>query len=303
MNCLAFADANGVEGATNNQVYFYANDTQGSKIVSPANQLIEASISFANNNEQEVKIGLKALTGNQYRWMGMGYVKLYKVPAVEIAINEGESYTPANVAGTVTLLRALSTEKWNSFVVPFQISNAELKTAFGIGVQVAEYTEEAVGENSTISFIPMETPAIAANKPVLLKPSTVTNNNTYVFENRDISTSEAKVEGTNFDFVGTYAATSTIAAGDYFIGTSKTDGKSKLFQSTGTTTIKGTRAYLKAKSANARITNFIFDEDATVISGVKMAGDSGKIYNLNGQEVKSTRKGIFIQDGKKIVVK
>ena len=30
---------------------------------------------------------------------------------------------------------------------------------------------------------------------------------------------------------------------------------------------------------------------------------TGKVYNLQGQEVKSAQKGIFIQNGKKVVLK
>lgn len=77
MNCYAFAkEENYSSGNPNPQVFFYANDTQGSKVNS--NKLTEQSISFINETEQEVKIGLKPLGGNTYNWMGIGYVKLYK---------------------------------------------------------------------------------------------------------------------------------------------------------------------------------------------------------------------------------
>lgn len=79
MSCYAFAkEENYSSGAPKAGVFFYANDTQGSNITS--NQLAPAEISFINDKEQEVKIGLKPLEGNTYNWMGIGYVELYKVP-------------------------------------------------------------------------------------------------------------------------------------------------------------------------------------------------------------------------------
>lgn len=294
INCYALANANGVAGATTSAIYFYANDTQGSLV--SADVLTEQTISFVNSTDQDVKIGLKALTGNQFRWMGIGYVELYKVPSVEVTIDEDVAYNPESVAGKVTLKRTLSTEKWNTFVVPFQITNEELKTAFGEGVLVAEYSESADGNNSTVNFNKMATPAIMPNVPVLLQPASVASDNTYVFENRTVAAGEAKKAGVNFDFVGTYAASTTVATGDYFIG------NNQLWKSTGATTIKGTRAYIKAKSvAEVRM---LIDGEETAIEAIDATiVNNGKLYNLNGQEVKNAQKGIFIQNGKKVVLK
>lgn len=298
MNCYAFAkEENYSSGAANPQVYFYANDTQGSLVSS--NKLTEQSISFVNESEQEVKIGLKPLAGNTYNWMGIGYVELYKVPAMTIEISENADYTPESVAGKVTLKRTLSTEKWNTFVVPFQITNEELKDAFGDDVEVAEYSEEANGEISTVSFNKMTTPAITANKPVLLKPSTISETNTYVFEDRTISTSEAKAGGVNFDFVGTYKASIKIEEGNYFIS------DNKLWKAEANkTTIKGTRAYLKAKSAEARIAEFsIGESETTGISTIATQKANNAAYDMQGRRVETLKKGVYVVNGKKVVVK
>jgi hypothetical protein len=304
MSCYAFADANGVDGATNNQVYFYANDTQGSKIVSPENTLIEASISFVNASEQDVKIGLRALESNQYRWMGMGYVELYKVPAVTITIDQDVDYTPESVAGKVTLKRTLSTGKWNTFVVPFQITNSELKTAFGDDVEVAEWSEVPNGEvsgSSTIEFNLMDIPAITPNKPVLLKPSETNEDNTYEFEDRTISTSDPVISGENYDFVGSYEASIFLKDGDYFIA------NNKLWPAENdVTNVKGTRAYLKANSAEARIVDFrIGDSETTGIvsidNGVKSADNA--TFDLQGRKVANVKKGLYIKNSKKVVVR
>ena len=224
-------------------------------------------------------------------------VSLVKVASATLAINEGVTYAPENRTfyETVTLTRTLSDENWNTFVVPFDIDNATLTAKFGT-VEVAEYSETADGDNSTINFNKMATPAITANVPVLLKTSTAPASVT--FNNVLIKTNEAKVAGTNYDFVGTYAASATIAADDYFIGSNK------LWKSTGATTIKGTRAYIKAKTAAARIAGFAIDgEETTAINGITISKDNAPIYNLNGQRVAKPAKGMYVKNGKKVVMK
>jgi hypothetical protein len=301
MSCYAFAqyEQEGLHENRPNGVYFYANDVQGSAVNNA--RLSEQSIEFVNSTEQVVKIGLKPVEGNGNTWMGIGYVQLFKVPAVTVTIDEDKDYEPESVAGQVTLKRTLSTEKWNTFVVPFQLTNDELKTAFGDGVAVAEFSEEADGDNSIVNLTTMVTPAISPNKPVLLKPATVNNENTYVFADRTIATGEAKVAGeANFDFVGTYAASTTIAGGDYFIS------QNKLCKSTGATTIKGTRAYIKAKEGSeARIIGFNLDggETTAVMDIERGTITTGDVYNMAGQKVKKALKGIYIQNGKKVVIK
>jgi len=298
----AKAKAGWGSAATNNggtqAITFSAGDTDGSSIT--ATTLADASIDFVNTSESEVKIGLKAHEGNTCNWMGIGYVQLYKVPAVTITIDEEEDYTPESVAGEVTLKRTLSSTTWNTFVVPFQITNEELKAAFGDDVAVATFTEVADGENSTINFNTMTTPAITANTPVLLKPATIDGDNSYVFANRTVATGDAKVAGTNFDFVGTYDASATIDEGDYYIG------GNKLWKSDGAATIKGTRAYLKARTAGAKIRLVIDGEDATAIEAIEITGsdvENGNVYDMSGRLVKNPVRGLYIKNGKKVLVK
>jgi hypothetical protein len=160
---------------------------------------------------------------------------------------------------------------------------------------VAVYSEDSADPtHATVNFNLATDAAITANTPVLLRTSTA--NTTFNFSGKAIKDGEAKVAGTNFDFVGIYAPT-TIDEGDYFIGSDK------LWKSEGATAIKGTRAYITANGSGARIAKFFINgNEATAIEGLEVVGaDNGKIYNLNGQEVKATKKGLYIQNGKKVV--
>ena len=48
---------------------------------------------------------------------------------------------------------------------------------------------------------------------------------------------------------------------------------------------------------------FSFDGTQTGINGVEATTAKGAIYNLNGQRVEKAQRGIYIQNGKKFIVK
>ena len=203
----------------------------------------------------------------------------------------------------VKLYRTLKADKWNTFVVPFDLSTDELKAAFGDGVEVAEYSETADAqnaENSIVSFNSMATPEITANVPVMLKSA---NSGVFSFTGRTVKAGEVKVAGNaNFDFVGSYNKETVVPENDYYLS------DNKIFKSLGYgSTISATRAYIKTKDGlNARIASFFIDGEGqtTGIVNAKKV-DTKDYYNLNGQRVDKAqmRKGLYIRDGRKMVVK
>ena len=60
------------------------------------------------------------------------------------------------------------------------------------------------------------------------------------------------------------------------------------------------RTYLKAGESNIRVTLSL--NNATGISNVRSNAESGAYYSLNGQRIYNPSKGIFIKNGKKIVL-
>ena len=251
-------------------------------------------------NDGDLTIGFKCETWSD--WVIWDNFHLYYYgSAIAVTIDENvtnSSYTEDIENANITLNRTFSENKdnWNTISLPFDLTDAETKVAFGDDVKVATYSETAYGTNSTVAFNIAADAAITANTPVLLKTSTTETS--FTFNGKTIKAGEAKVEGTNFDFVGTYDASTTIAEGDYFISANL------LYKSKGATTIKGTRAYLKAKSADVKAINFYIGGIETAISEINDdANVKGTIYNLAGQRVNKAQKGIFIVNGKKVVVK
>lgn len=250
----------------------------------------------------DLKIGFKCETNTD--WVIWDNFHLYYYgSAIAVTIDENQpiSFSEEVENANITLNRTFIADKWNTIALPFDLSDTETKAAFGDGAQVATYSEtlfENDVNSSTVTFDIASDAAITANTPVLLKTST--DETTFTFNGKTIKAGEAKAEGTNFDFVGTYAATTTIVKGDYFIG------NNQLWRSEGTTTIKGTRAYLKAKTDNseARIAGFVINDEVTAIEGLTVENaNNAALYNLNGQRISTPKKGLYIREGKKFVVK
>lgn len=69
-------------------------------------------------------------------------------------------------------------------------------------------------------------------------------------------------------------------------------------------TVKPGLAYLAVPQAQAaNVKGFSFDGTQTGINGVEATTAKGAIYNLNGQRVEKAQRGIYIQNGKKFIVK
>jgi hypothetical protein len=72
-------------------------------------------------------------------------------------------------------------------------------------------------------------------------------------------------------------------------------------------TINPYRAYIQIAqdAAPARLSFFIDGEETTGIEGLTttISEGEGTLYNLNGQKVNNAKKGVFIQNGRKVVIK
>ena len=62
------------------------------------------------------------------------------------------------------------------------------------------------------------------------------------------------------------------------------------------------KAYLE-KAAGARILNVVFAGEATSIKAIETAQGDGNVYNMAGQRVAAPQKGLYIMNGKKVIIK
>ena len=214
----------------------------------------------------------------------------------------------------VTLKRTLVGDGgWNTLCVPFTLTEAQTKAAFGNNVELREL--ESVAGN-TLTFKTVN--CVTANVPCLIKVTA--DGNEYKFEgvsttavknNRDYTLS--LVEG-NILFLGIYSAMDVVEAdlagsstnGYYaFLGANNT-----FFKAKAGTTMKAFRAFFSVPNdVNTKQLRAVIDGTTTGIEDLEIDGvkANGRVYNLNGQYVGNSlnglQSGIYIQNGKKIVVK
>ena len=133
---------------------------------------------------------------------------------------------------------------------------------------------------------------VEAGTGILLKGSAGAEINLNILPAGGASLSENKLEG---------ITTATTVAADTYFGLS-----GNKFVKVGAGTIPAGKALLPASEipAAARELTFIFDGETTGIEQVESSKMNVEgIYNLNGQKVQNLTKGLYIMNGKKVVIK
>lgn len=203
----------------------------------------------------------------------------------------------------VQLERTLSPEYWNTFCVPFTISEDVIAEKFGEGTQV--YTFGSMNGN-VMNFA--HSTSIEAGKPYIVKPTNTVVNPTFTGVNI-VESDPEKLGADGFFMQGTYGAKTDLTTDgtNLFLG----DGN-KFYKPSGTTTakMKGLRAFFivpqgtnfAALRANIDGTTTAIDELTTVVE----QPTDNRIYNLQGQFVGTSFEGlhgVYVQNGKKVLVK
>ena len=220
----------------------------------------------------------------------------------------------------VTLNRSFGSGKWYALVLPFSVSQKQMKTVFGDGVKVLHYNNVT---GSTLNLTEHFYQMIVGGTPVLVKPSqNVTNP---VFDNVTLtSKAVVDIESSGFKCTGSWDDVD-FPKYSYFINAK--DSKFYLFDPTKVAAGKkphagAFRTWIESTSGNpsaaAKLTmriNGVEDENETTAIWNAVIGNddnaeiaSKGIYNVSGQKMNATDtrslpKGIYIVNGKKIIVK
>ena len=181
--------------------------------------------------------------------------------------------------------------------------------ALNNGGRVEAYVGKVEGDWFTMSRVD-EDGVIPANTPVVLKyvPGAQTDNGCVYLEvsNSDKTTAEENaLQGT---FADTYFTDAAYALGYINVAEEgQPEDKQVGFYAAQMTDGKwlnnGFKAYLP-KTTEAKTLRFNFDGETTAIDAVEVVNPNAPIYDLSGRRVLSTVKGgIYIQNGKKFIVK
>lgn len=227
-------------------------------------------------------------------------------------LKEGNQYN-------VTLNRTFGANKWYSVVLPFSVSQKQMKSVFGPDVKVLHYSDvDGTDLNLFEHFYQM----IVGGTPVLVKPSQDVTNP--VFKNVTLtSKTVVDIENSGFKCTGSWN-NEDFPAYSYFI-----DAKTNSFylydpKKVETGTVKphagAFRSWIiasgdpsTAKQLTMHINGIEEQGETTAIWNAISGNDDAEvaskgIYSLSGQKMNATDtrslpKGIYIVNGKKFIVK
>ena len=212
--------------------------------------------------------------------------------------------------------RKLTAGKWNTLVLPFEVTTFQFCEAIG-GYAVFNTLKSASAASNSVKF-ELQLEKIPANTPFLVKPQAAVD-----FDEVDASDNKInKFTGVTFEAYTGDQPTATVGDAD-FIGTYEdvtiegADGVSVMqagsfvdFGSGNSATLPFTAAYLKLNGGSPApvITVEEIDGSVTAISGITADGvaiEKDGWYNLNGVQLQGApaQKGVYIRNGKKIVIK
>lgn len=216
------------------------------------------------------------------------------------ALNESTDFSIArdiyNVNPTVT--KSMTAGVWNTFVVPFDM-------AIPSGWTVKEPTDF---DGSTLTF--SDASFIVAGKPYIVKPTEAVTSfsATGVTLKKDLSNTTVGT-GTTVTMTGTYSNIDAIdySTQDCYVIAIK-NGVSALYHVNSAVSVKPFRAYFivaSGASVKANVINLDFDGETT---GIQEIGQSDNLqfdnwYDLSGRRVAKPTRGLYIVNGKKVVIK
>lgn len=217
-----------------------------------------------------------------------------------------ETYENANV----TLQRTLEASHWNSFCVPFALDKDQVTQYFGEGTQLRTY--EGRCENNIVYFATVEN--IEAGKPYIMKPgNAVVKNPTF---------DGVSMVATGLDDNGNPQAVgdaSTVQMKGIYNHVTLVQDKTNIYIGAGNKfyypadaeacQMNGLRAYfIVPEGTDIKKLRANLDGATTSLGEIFDTEESNTpVYNLQGQcvgnSLSTLKRGIYVQNGKKVVVK
>ena len=226
-----------------------------------------------------------------------------------VVLDENSTTVPESAEGVnVRVKRTINAGSWSTICLPFAMTEAQSKAAFGDDVQLADFSAWSSEEDDDGNIIKLEinftdVTEIEANHPYIIKVST--DMTEFSVDGVDIAAEEeptvqvGKKKAERGYFIGTYTANTEVPEDNLFLS------GNKFWYSSGLTQMKGFRGYFEladvltdAEESGARITVRIDDSptDVKVLKG--NAPSDGIYYDLSGRRTDNPGKGYYIVNGK-----
>ena len=245
--------------------------------------------------------------------------KLIVVPADPIILSDAETFTNDVLKEGVTVSfsdRKVNQDTWNVMVLPFDVTPGQISDAFGYAI--VDRLNEANAIDNEVHFKVVTSGIIPAGEPFIFKPTSEEadgakdNFNKVFFSNVNIE--ETDGENTNVEdaagnkFWGTFQKETTFYGQQYWYMSKGVWKDAKNYTSSKPVSLKPFRAYAEiVNPAGARIIIEEGDGTLTAIDAVEfnnMINGEGW-YTIDGKKLNDapTRKGVYINNGQKVVIK
>ena len=211
----------------------------------------------------------------------------------------------------------LHADEWNMMCLPFKLSAAGYKKAFGEDVKVAEFTGVTKSEGGELVSFNLayinEKNGMKAATPYLIMPSKDIDTKTLKFEGVKVSTKTTKEQATgdvNCKLIGTLQPTILHKGHQQLV--LKASNELQYMAPNSTTPMQACRAYFELSTgtvAAAKSFSFSIDGETTGVKVIDVNAPSTsintRVYNMNGQLVGTSMEnlpqGIYVIAGKKVV--
>lgn len=260
-----------------------------------------ATVSFNNTTDRE--IGYKETYFNNYLKSNK-HDKIYlyrKISTPTLSeTDESISNVISQYIGTsnVTLERTFYNDSWNTWCMPFNITQKKIQEVFGNNTKVYAYTKV---ENGAMTFTPL-VGDMEAGVPYLVWPEKETKNPIFTLVNFRNDTKAQTITKDGLSFCGTYAPYPMKKDGtEMFI-----NAKNKLTIPTESSQkMKGLRAFFRIENGTSKAKISFSDTTDGLSSTEKTDRQTDKIYDITGRFAGTAYdkldKGIYIINGIKTI--
>ena len=200
----------------------------------------------------------------------------------------------AHADANISMARTTVANTWNTICLPFALDADEIATIFGSDAQVAEFDSyDAAADNYSFKSVT----EMEAGKAYLVKSSTALSA-PVVLTGKALVTEAVANDFFKGDFNPQAVAVGDkiVAANNIAMNVNKADR------------IKGFRAFFPSQGGEAKDGTFTVDGESTGIiaieNGELNAIDfNGAVYDLQGRKVSTPKHGVYVVNGKKVVIK
>lgn len=254
------------------------------------------------------EISLTVIPTDEYEADGSSFEITIVEPADPwVTLDENSTTLPEASDGetAIKVKRTLKANQWNTICFPFAMTKAQKNEVFGGDVELATYGEYEIAEDgiNVLFDVVRSTKGIDANKPYIIKTSKDISE--FMITSIIVPCNNAPFEGDEEIgfFYGTLKAGGKVPANCLFLN------GGDFWYSTGQSNIKAFRGYFDFVDGLASLENaasnakMVFRGETTGIKDVTVETANDDMYDLQGRRIVNPDKGVFIKNGKKVVIK